>query len=141
MTMVKMCFRINRLIIPLTLSTKRGDVSRLALFALLILLSVGRSSAASWSQLTNPAPSSVQLMVQMTDGTILVQSFNGQTWMKLTPDATGSYINGTWSVLASGPTARLYFPSQVLPDGRFWLAGGEYSGPGLLANWSNTGEI
>jgi hypothetical protein len=77
----------------------------------------------------------------MTDGTILVQSFNGQTWMKLTPDANGSYINGTWTVLASGPTARLYFPSQVLPDGRFWLAGGEYSGPGLLANWSSTGEI
>jgi hypothetical protein len=77
----------------------------------------------------------------LTDGTILVQSYNGQTWMKLTPDATGSYINGTWTTLASAPTARLYFASQVLPDGTFWLAGGEYSGPGLLPNWSNTGEI
>ena len=112
-----------------------------SLFALLFLVSAGRGNAASWSKLTSPAPSSIQLMVQMTDGTILVQSYDGQSWMKLTPDATGSYINGTWSTLASAPTARLYFASQVLPDGRFWLAGGEYSGPGLLANWSNTGEI
>lgn len=67
-------------------------------------------------------------MVQLTDGTILVQAYDGQTWMKLTPDITGSYINGTWSVLASGPVARLYFASQVLPDGRFIDVGGEYSG-------------
>ena len=80
-------------------------------------------------------------MVQETDGTILVQSFDGQTWWKLTPDATGSYINGTWTRLATAPTPRLYFASQVLPDGRFIEVGGEYSGPGLLANWSNTGDI
>ena len=80
-------------------------------------------------------------MVQMTDGTLLVQSYDGQSWMQLTPDSTGSYINGTWTNLASALTARLYFASQVLPNGKFWLAGGEYSGPGLTANWSNTGEI
>ncbi len=34
-----------------------------------------------------------------------------------------------------------YFASQVLQDGRFWLAGGEYTGPGLLANWGNSAEI
>jgi hypothetical protein len=80
-------------------------------------------------------------MVQLTDGTILAQSFNGQTWMKLTPDITGNYINGTWTTLAPAITPRLYFASQVLPTGKFWLVGGEYTGPGLLANWSNTGEI
>ncbi len=80
-------------------------------------------------------------MVQLTDGTVLAQSFNGRTWMKLTPDAAGSYINGTWTTLAPGPVPRLYFASQTLPDGRFWLVGGEYTGPGLQANWGNTGEI
>jgi hypothetical protein len=106
------------------------------------LLAVSTNGYAdSWTMLTNLAPSSIQLMVQMTDGTILVQSYNGQTWMKLTPDSHGSYINGTWSTLAPQPIPRLYFASQVLPDGRFLAVGGEYSGPGLLANWSNTGEI
>jgi hypothetical protein len=36
---------------------------------------------------------------------------------------------------------RDFFVSQVLRDGRFWLVGGEYTGPGLLPNWGNTGEI
>src|ERR1700752_4031471 len=94
----------------LTSPTRRGDLIYLrlrgiyqmtrlnvSLFALLFLVSAGRGNAASWSKLTSPAPSSIQLMVQMTDGTILVQSYDGQSWMKLTPDATGSYINGTWS--------------------------------------------
>jgi hypothetical protein len=37
-------------------------------------------------------------------------------------------------------------PASVLclpcpPNGNLWLLGGEYSGPGLLANWTNTGEV
>jgi hypothetical protein len=80
-------------------------------------------------------------MVQLTDGTIMAQSFNGLTWMKLTPDANGSYLNGTWTTLAPGITPRIYFASQVLPNGKFWMAGGEYTGPGLLANWGNTAEM
>jgi hypothetical protein len=98
------------------------------------------ASAANWAKIP-VAPSSIQIMVQMTDGSLLVQSYNGQSWMKYTPDANGNYTTGTWSMLASGPVARLYFASQVLPDGRFWLAGGEYTGPGLQANWGSTGEI
>jgi len=98
---------------------------------------------SEWQPLTNQAPSAngIQIMIQSTDGAILVQSYDGQTWMKLTPDDKGSYINGTWTTLASEPVARLYFASQIMPDGRLFVAGGEYSGPGLLPNWSNTGEI
>jgi hypothetical protein len=80
-------------------------------------------------------------MIQGTDGSILVQAYDGQTWMKLTPDDKGSYTNGTWTTLASEPVARLYFASQIMPDGRLFVAGGEYSGPALQPNWSNTGEI
>ncbi len=100
--------------------------------------------SSGWQALTNQAPSGpngIQIMIQATDGSILVQAYDGQTWMKLTPDDKGSYINGTWTTLASEPVARLYFASQIMPDGRLFVVGGEYSGPGLLPNWSNTGEI
>jgi hypothetical protein len=98
---------------------------------------------SAWQALTNQAPTTngVQIMIQATDGSILVQSYDGQSWMKLTPDAMGSYLNGTWTTLASEPVARLYFASQIMPDGRLFVLGGEYSGPGLNPNWSNTGEI
>jgi hypothetical protein len=102
------------------------------------------SAASPWTPLTNQAPSGpngVQIMIQSTDGSILVQSYDGQSWMKLTPDAKGSFINGTWTTLATEPVARLYFASQILPDGRLFVAGGEYSGPALVPTWSNTGEI
>jgi hypothetical protein len=110
---------------------------------------VQRASSTSnvvspWTPLTNQSPSGpngIQIMIQATDGSILVQAYDGQSWMKLTPDAKGSYINGSWSTLAPEPIARLYFASQILTDGRLIVVGGEYSGPGLLPNWSNTGEI
>src|SRR5579862_6557589 len=96
-----------------------------------------------WQALTNQAPTSngVQIMIQGTDGSILVQAFDGQTWMRLTPDSKGSYLNGTWTTLASEPTPRIYFASQIMPDGRLFVVGGEYSGPALIPDWSNTGEI
>jgi hypothetical protein len=106
----------------------------------LLLAAFNPAFATTWAQIP-VAPSSIQIMVQLTDGSILVQSYNGQSWMKYTPDAKGNYATGSWSNLAPGPVARLYFASQVLPDGRFWLSGGEYTGPGLQANWGNTGEI
>ena len=66
---------------------------------------------------------------------------SGNTWMRLTPDISGNYVEGTWSTLEPMSTARLYFASQVLPNGQVWVAGGEYSGPGEAANWSPSGEI
>ena len=108
----------------------------------MVSLSTLQGFAQNWKPLANPAPASIQLMVQMTDGTILAQSYDdNQSWMKLTPDASGSYVNGTWTTVARELVPRLYFASQVLPDGRFWLVGGEYSGPSLLPNWGNNGEI
>ena len=51
------------------------------------------------------------------------------TMALLTPNAAGSYINGTWSESpAPMSTARLYFASHILPDGRYWVLGGEYTG-------------
>lgn len=140
MALLEVWLRVRGLVMPVSLTARRG-VSRLSVFALLFLVSPGVGSADTWTPLKNHAPSSVALMIQMTDGTILVQSYNGQSWSKLTPDITGSYIDGTWTTLTSAPIARLYFADQVLPNGKFWVTGGEYSGPGLLANWSNTSYI
>src|SRR5262249_34995823 len=47
-------------------------------------------------------------------------------WYRLTPDASGSYVNGTWSAIASMRDVRVYYPSHVLQDGRLLVMGGEY---------------
>jgi hypothetical protein len=71
-------------------------------------------------------------MLLLTDGTVMCKSFSGgadaygNVWNKLTPDRSGSYVNGVWSVLAPMTDTRLYFSSQVLKDGRVFVAGGEY---------------
>ena len=59
----------------------------------------------------------------------MVQGNAGNDWWALTPDSTGSYLNGTWSQLASGPSdyCPLYYPSSVLADGRLVTIGGEYN--------------
>ena len=73
----------------------------------------------------------------LTDGTVIAQSvysaltatgWDLNTWWKLTPDAFGSYVNGTWSQIASLPNgyAPMYYGSAVLPDGRVIIQGGEY---------------
>jgi hypothetical protein len=54
-------------------------------------------------------------------------------WYRLTPDSHGSYINGTWTTLASMHDTRLYCSSDVLPDGRVFVAGGEYGSGGSSA--------
>ena len=65
----------------------------------------------------------------LTDGTVLVQGYQGQDWYKLTPDITGSYVNGTWTQLAS--LASNYDPyamaEAMLADGRVLIEGGEYN--------------
>jgi hypothetical protein len=66
-------------------------------------------------------------MLLLTDGTVMCQNSDTNQWWKLTPDNTGSYVNGTWSALANGPNSPLYFASAVLRDGRIFVAGGEYN--------------
>jgi hypothetical protein len=71
----------------------------------------------------------------LTDGTVMMQerssafgqSLSVRRWWKLTPDGSGSYLNGSWSRLADSNQDRLYFASGVLADGRVLVCGGEYS--------------
>jgi hypothetical protein len=66
--------------------------------------------------------------ILLTDGTVLVQDAGFPDWWKLTPDSSGSYVNGTWTQVASLPASYspLYHSSAVLPDGRLIIEGGEY---------------
>jgi hypothetical protein len=92
-------------------------------------------------------------MLLLTDGRILVHSEpncsgctgNYQTWYTLTPDNTGSYVNGTWTKVATlpGSYAPLFFGSAVLPDGKVVVQGGEYNCPNssCSALWQSLGAI
>ena len=67
----------------------------------------------------------------LTDGRVLMSGPNqllgiNRAWNALTPDASGSYQNGTWALEGDSATARLNFPSFILRDGRYWIGGGEY---------------
>jgi len=112
---------------------------RIALFVSLAWGSV--AGAQSWQPLTTHPTFSASNPLLLTDGTVMVHDACATDWWRLTPDNTGSYVNGTWSALASlsagyGP---LYFASAVLPDGRVIVEGGEYNFCNPV--WTNLGAI
>ena len=76
-------------------------------------------------------------MLLLTDGTVMCQNSGNTTWYLLTPDIHGSYLNGTWSTLAPMHDSRRYYSSQVLRDGRVFVAGGEYGTGGSHAEVYN----
>ncbi len=103
------------------------------LFFVILFYSVNCSSQGTWTQLANTAPDkSGGLMILLSDGTVLAKNETGgaggigQGWNRLTPDAGGSYINGTWTSITPMNFTRLYFSTQLLKDGRLYVCGGEY---------------
>lgn len=84
-----------------------------------------------WTAVKTPAPhENMGVCLLMTDGTVICHTTNGPGegtgWDRLTPDSTGSYINGKWDTIASMHYDRLFFSTQVLPSGKVYAAGGEY---------------
>jgi hypothetical protein len=105
----------------------------LVIAASMPLLSINHLNAqiGTWTKLTNLSPhENMGVMLLLTNGNIIchdtVGGTVGQGWDMLTPDASGSYINGTWTTIASMKYDRFAFSSQVLPNGNVWVAGGEY---------------
>jgi hypothetical protein len=81
--------------------------------------------AGSWTALANQPSFTANHMMLLTDGTVLVQEVATANWYKLAPDQFGSYVNGSWTTLATGPNGPTYFASAVMMDGRVFMAGGE----------------
>ena len=115
---------------------------------LLMLFVISMSSRliaqGTWTAVTAPCPGlSGGVMLVLSDGTVICKSYSGgtdgigNTFYKLTPDIHGSYVNGTWSAIAPMINTRLYFSSQVLKDGRVYVAGGEYGTGGSSAETYN----
>jgi hypothetical protein len=103
----------------------------------LLLAVCGISTAQTITQLKHQPPDGATISFQLTDGTVMAQGNNDSDWWKLTPDNTGSYVNGTWTRLASLPAGYVpdAFASAVLADGRLIIEGGEYnSGAFALTN-------
>ena len=87
--------------------------------------------AGTWQPLapTNPAsgPTDTDIALLLSDGTLMIQpktTSPNNVWYRLAPDATGNYVTGTWSALASMSEQRYVFSSALLPDGRVFVLGG-----------------
>lgn len=104
------------------------------------MLGAGNALAAgTWQPLAHQPTFNACAMELLTDGSVFVQAYyqNSACW-KLTPDANGNYVNGTWTQMASMHDWRLYYAGSVLADGRVFVSGGEYSSGG---SWTNHTEI
>jgi hypothetical protein len=90
------------------------------------------SAGGTWSYLNNYVNYFLGAPQVLTDGSVFFRApCSTGINFKLTPDINGSYVNGTWTQIASLPVisgtqySPLWYASQVLPDGRFIINGGE----------------
>jgi Galactose oxidase, central domain len=95
--------------------------------------------AGSWSTFNVPSTSTgtfaADIMILLTDGSILVHNAsttssnleNAKQWLRMRPDGQGNYGNPSWGAEINMINARQYFGSGVLPDGRVFAIGGEFS--------------
>ena len=94
----------------------------------------------TWKDLANQPGVSIDTMLLLTDGTVMAHELASPNWHRLTPDANGSYLNGTWAAMPpmppnsdipasqNGPDyGPVFFGSAVLRDGTVLVAGGEYN--------------
>ena len=101
-------------------------------------------SPGQWTAVVAPPQSGVGHIQLLTDGSVLaINSGCGVTgnWYRLIPDKTGSYVNGKWVSAGNMPTGYnpLYFASQVLPNGKVVVMGGEYNACNSV--WTTLGAI
>ena len=76
--------------------------------------------SGTWTSLTNQPTFAVNAMLLLTDGTVMCQELASANWWKLSPDSTGSYVNGTWSARASGPNGPTYYRVAKTDELRYY---------------------
>ncbi|HEY6459793.1 MAG TPA: hypothetical protein VIY73_06565, partial [Polyangiaceae bacterium] len=101
----------------------------------------GGAPPGAWQPITNTVQFYAGTPLLLTDGTVILPDVGSTNWWKLTPDAQGNYLDGTWTQIATPPNGYqpLYFASAVLPDGRVIVEGGEYQN--LNPAWQTAGAI
>jgi len=120
----------------LVTSTQRWLV--MAFTAAGLLASRQAGAVGSWIPLETIVPgTNAGHMLLLSDATVMVQQGITSNWWRLTPSSTGGYTNGTWTPLSPMSTPRKFYSSDILRDGRVFLAGGEHYN--LLL--TNIGEI
>ena len=85
---------------------------------------------AQLTTLANQPPEPGYLSLLLTDGSVMMQSSSdASVFYKLTPDSSGSFVNGTWQRISSPPIGYAPFAGAeaVLADGRVLFVGGEYN--------------
>jgi hypothetical protein len=105
------------------------------LICIAALLAVSAAvQAQTWTTVTNTPPAALGTALLLTNGTVFAQGMQADgyatgNWYTLTPDSTGSYINGTWAKVGTMPTgySPLYYASAVLSNGEVVTIGGEYN--------------
>ncbi|HEY6271697.1 MAG TPA: hypothetical protein VIX19_06850 [Terriglobales bacterium] len=96
---------------------------------------------------TSSGPFAADLMILLTDGSVLIHNGfvttvdTANQWLRLTPDQQGRYETGTWSAEIDMKTARQWFASGVLQDGRVFAIGGEHTNDPSSPEDSPLGEI
>jgi hypothetical protein len=96
---------------------------------------------------TSSGAFAADLMILLTDGSLLIHNGfvlsvdTANQWLRLTPDQHGKYETGTWSAEIDMKTARQWFASGVLKDGRVFAVGGEHTNDPLSPEDSPLGEI
>jgi hypothetical protein len=117
--------------------SKRWLAFTLTVWGLLVCRQAG--AVGSWIPLLNKPPgTNAGHMLLLSDGTAMVQQGVTSNWFRLTAGSTGGYSNGIWSSLAPMSASRKYYSSDVLPDGRVFIIGGEHNNAPLETNF---GEI
>ena len=108
-------------------------------------------ATGTWTPLSNQISlfDGIGNPILLSDGSVLVQDAGYNDWYRLTPDQNGSYVNGTWTQIALAPYNPLYHSTEVLPDGRMVIEGGEYlcinfgnvTTAACIPTWTNLGAI
>jgi len=111
---------------------------------------------SKWETIPTGNTSSGQLladeMILLSDGTVLIHNANtgspnpaqpnlasasASQWLRMSPDKNGKYENPSWSPTITMATAREFFASGMMRNGRVFVVGGETSTD--TANTNNTG--
>ncbi len=110
---------------------KKIFIHSLFTFTFSLLTVLCSAQTGTWTAVHDTAPHyNLGGCLLMVDGSVICHNDQGDAygsgWDRLTPDASGSYVNGKWDTIPSMKYGRLFFSTQVLPNGNVYVAGGEY---------------